>query len=174
MSDQQQKFRVELTRVELGGSLAAVRAVADASPTGPPEPLVSAADKFEGALAQQHSGDDQQVGAEAKYQSVVAAARFLLDHSAGHPSRPSAQRSCWNALARALAALPLQAPDPVEQQEEFETTENDRKHIDCLRKTGASQVASGEGFAVLAGEENLRLADRLEAEWFPEPKGASQ
>lgn len=48
----------------------------------------------------------------AAYRSVAAAARFLIDHNAGHPSRPSATRSAWDALGRALAAVP--APEGSE------------------------------------------------------------
>lgn len=50
MSDVKQ-FTLYLTRLELLGSLAAVRAVAESAPPGSPgEPLLSAAEKFEKAL----------------------------------------------------------------------------------------------------------------------------
>jgi hypothetical protein len=41
---------VGLTRLEIAGALAAVRAVADSAPGGPPSVLLSAADKLHKAL----------------------------------------------------------------------------------------------------------------------------
>lgn len=73
-----------------------------------PETLDEAVRMFLEAAERFFAPHLEQKGAEGerlRYGSVVAAARFLADHSAGHPSRPSARRSAWSALERALAAL---------------------------------------------------------------------
>lgn len=79
-------------------------------------------------------------------------------------------RAAATSLERELAALDSLEDGDGEQltERDPDEIEADRRHIDQLRKTAAGQKKSADGFEQLAGEENARLADRLEAEWFPD------
>ena len=122
----------------------------------------------------------EQVGAEAPFRVKVTGASHPRPASRAHLALTAAVLQCIETdvepdTIRRFVNEELPASASSETGGAGESgTEEDRKHIDCLRKTGDAQVRSGDGFAVLAGEENLRLADRLEADWFPEATSPQQ
>jgi len=122
------------------------------------------------------SGSDAFSPAEKRALDAIAARCGYSEYAQVDEAESSEKPTCdcrpgWDGSGAhhqfdcAIYSQPTTGETPEAGEPEFGP--DDRRHIDQLRKTAKAQQEAEDGFTQIAGEENERLADRLEREWFP-------